>query len=85
MVIAVAKNLNSDSKPILKEFSEKIELKATIFKARRCGKPEKFGDWTFLNWLQDTYKVLYKGERLRTFDFNSVEFQPHWEVLYKHS
>ncbi|RKF33223.1 hypothetical protein [Sphingobacterium siyangense] len=85
MVIAVAKNLNIDSKSILKELSEKIDSKATIFKTRRWGKPEKFGDWTFLNWIQDTYMVLYKEESLHTFDFNSLEFQPHWEVLYRHT
>lgn len=83
IVIAIAKNLNIDSKEIVRELSEKINSKATIYKTRRWGQPEKFGDWTFLNWIQDTYMVLYKDCDLHTFDFDKLDFQQQWEEIYR--
>jgi hypothetical protein len=43
----------------LKKLSEKINTKATILKTRRWGKPEKAGNWTFGNWIQDNLAVIY--------------------------
>jgi hypothetical protein len=84
IVIAIAKNLKIDSKPILKELSEKINSKATILKTRRWGQPEKIGNWTFVNWIQDTFSNgIYKGQNLHTLEFNELEFEPIWEVLYR--
>lgn len=59
IVVAIAKSLKLDSKPIMKELSEKINSKATILKTRRWGKPEKAGNWTFVNWIQDTFSTVY--------------------------
>lgn len=84
IVIAVAKSLNIDSKKTVRKLSEKISSKATIYKTRRWGQQERFGDWTFLNWIEDTYIVLYKNKDLHTFDFDKIEFQPYWEVIYRH-
>lgn len=84
IVIAIAKSLNLDSKTILKELSERINSKATILKTRRWGNPEKTGNWTFVNWIQDTFSNgIYKGQNLHLFDFDKLEFEPIWEVIYR--
>lgn len=84
IVIAIAKNLRLDSKPIIRELSEKINAKATISKTRIWGKPEKVGNWTFVNWIQDTYSNgIYEGQNLHSFDFRELEFEPYWEIIYR--
>jgi hypothetical protein len=84
MVVAVAKNLNIDSKPILRELSERINSRATILKTRKWGQPEKIGDWTFVNWIQDTFSNgIYKGKSIQTIDINAIEFEPIWELIYR--
>ncbi|MFB9109517.1 hypothetical protein [Flavobacterium gyeonganense] len=84
IVIAIAKSLNLDSKPILRELSERINSKATILKTRRWGKPESIGNWTFVNWIQDTFSNgIYKGQSLHLVDFEKLEFEPIWEVIYR--
>lgn len=84
IVVAIAKSLNLDSKPILRELSERINSKATILKTRRWGKPEKTGSWTFVNWIQDTFSNnIYKEQNLHSFDFGKLEFEPIWEVIYR--
>ncbi len=84
IVVAIAESLKSDSKPIIKELSERINSKATIFKKRRWGKPEKAGNWTFNNWIQDTFSNgIYKGNNLHSFNFDELEFEPTWEVIYR--
>lgn len=83
ILIAIAKNLNFDSKEIVRLLSEKINSIATIYKTRKWGRPEKFGNWTFLNWIQDTYMVLYKDCDLHTFDFDKIDFKPEWEEIYR--
>jgi hypothetical protein len=84
IVVAIAKNLNIDSKPILAELSAKINSKVTILKTRKWGKPEKSGNWTFVNSIQDTFSNgIYKGQNLHSFDFNELEFEPAWEMIYR--
>lgn len=84
IVVSVAKSLKFDSKPILRELSEKINSKATILKTRRWDKPENAGNWTFVNWIQDTFtNGIYKGKNLHSFDFDKLEFEPIWEVIYR--
>lgn len=85
IVIAIGRNLNIDSKPILKELSQTINAKATVLKTRKWGKPEKFGNWTFVNWIQDTFSNgIYNGQDLQLLDFNEVKFEPEWEIVYRH-
>jgi len=68
----------------LRELSEKINSKATILKTRRWDKPENAGNWTFVNWIQDTFtNGIYKGKNLHSFDFDKLEFEPIWEVIYR--
>lgn len=84
IVIAIAKNLKIDSKPILTELSDKINSKATILKTRKWGRPENVGNWTFGNWIQDTFSNgIYKGENLHSFDFDKLEFKPEWEIIHQ--
>jgi len=84
IVVAVAKNLRIDSKPVLKEMSEKINSKATIVRARKWGKPEKLGNWTFLNWIQDTFSNgIYEERNLHSYDFEELIFEPIWEIIHK--
>ncbi|MFC4476374.1 hypothetical protein [Flavobacterium chungangensis] len=84
IVVAIAKSLNLDSRPILKKLSERINSKATILKTRRWGKPEKAGNWTFGNWIQDTFSSdIYKNKNLHSFQFEELEFEPTWEVVYR--
>lgn len=85
IVVAIAKSLKLDSKPIMKELSERINSKATILKTRRWGKPEKAGNWTFVNWIQDTFSNgIYKEKNLHSLEFDKLEFEPIWEVIYRH-
>jgi hypothetical protein len=85
IVVAIAKSLKLDSKPIMKELSERINSKATILKTRRWGKPEKAGNWTFVNWIQDTFSNgIYKEKDLHSLEFDKLEFEPIWEVIYRH-
>lgn len=84
IVVAIAENLKIDSKPTLRELSEKINSKATILKTRKWGKPEKAGNWTFGNWIQDTFSNgIYEGRNLHTFDFDKLVFEPTWEIVYR--
>lgn len=84
IVVAIAKSLKFDSKPIMKELSERINSKATILKTRRWGKPEKAGNWTFVNWIQDTFSNgIYKEKNLHSLEFDKLEFEPIWEVIYR--
>lgn len=84
IVVSIAKSLKLDSKPILRELSEKINSKATILKTRRWDKPENAGNWTFVNWIQDTFSNgIYEGKNLHSFDFDKLEFEPIWEVIYR--
>ncbi|MBO9562580.1 MAG: hypothetical protein J7621_07395 [Niastella sp.] len=84
IVVAVAKNLKIDSKPILKALSEKINARATVLKTRKWGKPEKAGNWTFANWIQDTFSNgIYKRGNIHSFNFNELEFEPIWEIIYR--
>ena len=69
----------------MKELSERINSKATILKTRRWGKPEKAGNWTFVNWIQDTFSNgIYKEKNLHSLEFDKLEFEPIWEVIYRH-
>lgn len=84
IVVAIGTNLKIDSKPILKALSERINAKATILKTRKWGKPEKAGRWTFGNWIQDTFSNgIYDGKNMHEFDFDKLEFEPVWEVIYR--
>ncbi len=84
IVVAIARNLKLNSKPILRELSERINSKVTIYKTRRWGKPEKAGNWTFVNGIQDTFSTgIYKGQSLHSIDFAELDFEPSWEVIYK--
>jgi len=84
IVVSIAKSLKFDSKPILRELSEKINSKVTILKTRRWDKPENAGNWTFVNWIQDTFtNGIYKEKNLHSFDFDKLEFEPIWEVIYR--
>ena len=84
IVIAIAKDSKIDSKTIVKEFSEKINSKATILKTRRWNKPEKAGNWTFRNGIQDTFTSgLYQDKNIQDFEFNELIFEPEWEIIYR--
>lgn len=84
IVIAIAKNLKIDSRPVIKEMSEKINSKATVVKARKWGKPDKSGNWKFVNWIQDTgSNGIYQEQNLHAFDFEEIKFEPVWEIIYK--
>lgn len=84
IVIAIAKDLKIDSKPIIKEFSEKINSRAAILKTRKWNKPEKAGNWTFRNSIQDTFTSgIYQDKNIHDFDFNELEFEPFWEIIYR--
>lgn len=85
IVVAIAKSLKIDSKPILKKLSERINSKATILKTRRWGKPEKEGNWTFANRIQDTFSnSIYKDKNLHSLEFEELEFGTIWEVIHRH-
>jgi hypothetical protein len=82
--LSIAKSLKIDSKSILRELSERINAKATILKTRRWNSPEKAGNWTFVNWIEDTFSNgIYKEENLHSFDFDELEFEPIWDVIYR--
>jgi hypothetical protein len=84
IVVAIAKNLKTDSKPVLRELSEKINAKATILKTRKWGKPETVGNWAFVNGIQDTFSGgIYNGQSLHSLDFSKLEFEPVWEIIYQ--
>lgn len=83
IVVAIAKDLKINSIPILRELSEKIDSKITVMKTRKWGKPENKGNWTFVNWIQDTFSNgIYKGQNLHSFNFDELEFEPVWEIIY---
>ena len=84
IVVAVAKNLNIDSKTIIRKLSEQVNSRSTIVKTRKWGRPEKAGEWTFVNWIQDTFSNgIYQGKNLHSFDFDKLQFEPIWEVLHR--
>jgi hypothetical protein len=84
IVVAIAKNLKINSRPVLRELSKKINSKATILKTRKWGKTEENGNWTFVNGIQDTFSNgIYKGQHLHSVNFNELEFEPVWEIIYR--
>lgn len=84
IVIAIAKNFNVDSKTVIRELSERINARAAILKTRKWGRPENVGKWTFVNWIQDTFcNGIYQGKNLHSFNFDELEFEPIWEVVYR--
>lgn len=84
IVIAIGENLKIDSKPILKALSERINAKATILKTRKWGQPEQAGSWTFGNSIQDTFSSgIYEKKNMHEFDFDKLQFEPVWEVIYR--
>jgi hypothetical protein len=84
IVVAISKKLAIDSKSIVRDLSEKIKPEAAILKTRKWGKPEKTGDWTFVNWIQDTCSNgIYREKSLHSFEFQELEFEPVWEIIYK--
>ncbi|OXA85360.1 hypothetical protein [Flavobacterium hercynium] len=84
IVVAVAKSLKIDARSVLAELSKKANIKATVVKSRRWGVPEKNGKWIFCNGIQDTFSAgIYKEQDLHSIDFNDVEFEPFWEIIYQ--
>jgi len=84
MVIAVAKNLNMDSKSIFSELSKKANTKATVVKSRKWGRPEKEGKWSFNNGIQDTFTAgIYKQQDLHNINFDDLEFEPVWQIIHQ--
>jgi len=83
LVIAIAKNLNMDARSILSELSKKVNAKATVVKTRRWGMPEKDQKWTFKNGIQDTFSTGIYEEDLHLVNFDALEFEPAWEVIYR--
>ena len=84
IVIAVAENLNIDTKSIISELSNKVKTKATVVKSRRWAVPEKKGKWTFNNGIQDTFSAgIYNEQDLHVLDFDDLEFEPAWEIIYQ--
>ena len=84
IVVSIAKNLNINSKQILIDLSEKINSKVTILKTRKWGKTEKVGNWTFVNSIQDTFSNgIYKGENIHNIEFDKLDFEPVWEIIWR--
>ena len=83
VVVAIAKSLNVDAKSVLSELSEKVNAKATILKQRKWGRPEKEGKWNFVNGIQDTFSNSIYEKDLHTLNFDDVEFEPVWEIIYQ--
>ncbi len=84
IVVAIAKNLNMDSKSLMLDLSKKANTKVTILKERRWGKSEKVKKWSFVNWIQDTSSNgIYEGKNLNNLNFNEIQFEPVWEIIYK--
>lgn len=84
MVVAVARSLEIDNKSIMSALSEKVNPKITVLKKRRWGSPENNEKWIFNNGIQDTFvSGIYKDYDLSTADFEKVEFEPFWEVIYR--
>lgn len=84
IVIAVAQNLKIDSQPIITELSRRINSKISVVQTRKWGKPKKGDAWTFNNWIQDTSSNgIYKGKSMHSVNFNEIEFEPFWNIIYK--
>jgi hypothetical protein len=84
IVIAVASDVSIASTAILKELSEKINARATVLKKRKWGKPEKAGNWTFPNWIQDTFSNgIYKNTNIHSFDFDDLQFEPVFKIIHR--
>ena len=84
MTIAIAKNLNIESKQIIKQLSEKVNSMATVLKTRRWGTAERVGNWTMVNDIQYTFSNgIYKEQSLHSIEFKELEFEPVWEIIYR--
>lgn len=84
IVVAIAKNLKIDSKSLMLELSQKSNVKVTVLKHRRWGMPQKGKKWKFVNWIQDTVtSEIYEGKNLNNINFNEIQFEPFWEIIYK--
>ena len=84
IVVAIAKSLNLETKSILRELAVKVNAKAAVLKKRRWGMPEKEQKWTFKNGIQDSFSNgIYKEQDLHIQNFEALEFEPAWEIIYQ--
>ena len=86
IVLAIATDLNADCRDTIIELSKKTGSKRTVFHTRKWseGKKDKDKNWTFHNWIQDTFSNgIYRETSLHNFKFNDIVFEPYWETVYE--
>jgi hypothetical protein len=89
VTIAIAEDLQVQTKEHIQELSRLLQSRRTVFNIRTWGrgKQDKEKGWEFINWIQDTssFGIYKKGKTLNLHDtkFETIEFEPYWETLYK--
>lgn len=86
VVLAIAADLKADLREVIIELSKKFFSKRTVVVTRKWseGKRDKDENWTFHNWIQDTYSNgIYKGKSLHSFNFKDIVFEPYWKTVYE--
>ncbi len=83
MILAIATDLNIEYKDMIVELSKRMGSLKTVSQIRKWSKSNKDKNWTFHNWIQDTWtNGIYKGQSLHDFDFDKIVFEPYWEIVY---
>lgn len=87
IIIAVAKDLNYETKSTVKNIASALQAKKTIYSERTWGrgKIDKTGQWDYRTSIQDISSYgLYKNHEaldLHDIEFTEIEFTPYWEVI----
>ncbi|MWW26306.1 hypothetical protein [Algibacter lectus] len=87
ITIAIAKDLNKETKSVIKKVSKCLNAKKTIFCERTWGrgKIDKNECWEFRKWIQDiSSNGIYKKDgklNIHETKFENIEFEPYWEII----
>lgn len=85
-VLAIATDLEVDCNEVIVELSKKLHSKKTVVQTRKWaeGKKDKDKNWTFHNWIQDTFSNgIYRDKSLHSFNFKDIVFEPYWTTVYE--
>jgi hypothetical protein len=87
--IAISEDIGNADIEIIKKLSERFNSKRTVYNKKTwfTGRPDKNKKWNLNDWMDclSSGNGIYKQEKslsMHTIDFNKIEFEPYWEVMY---
>jgi hypothetical protein len=89
VVIAISESIGTIDIETIKELSKNFNSKRTVYTKRGWfkGKPDDNGKWNLHDWMDciSSGNGIYKAAKnlnMHTIEFNKIEFEPYWEIIY---